>query len=82
MKKIFSVIFLAAFLSTTLINHVFAASASYKITFTLPAIIGLNVPPYEIDTLDAKNSKGLSETITEEIWRENKRIVLKTTVVK
>ena len=82
MKKIFGITLMVLLISTCLICHVYAATASFKISITIPAVVGLNVPPYDTEGINAQMNEGLRETMTEEIWRDNQRVILKTTVTK
>ena len=74
--------------------QVMANSVTYRVSARIPAIIGVNVPPFEdsererlynerhgIVTLSGLDDIGLEMT-TQEIVRDNERIVLKTFVDK
>ena len=61
----------------------FAASksVSYTIKVTLPRMIGVNYFPEEDAKEEFSNGDDIQVT-TEEVWRNNKKIILKTIVPK
>jgi len=60
-----------------------ADTVTYFISVTIPAIPGVNVPPFENESLRAQvafnNDQGL-ELFEEETFRNNRRVILKTLV--
>jgi hypothetical protein len=78
-----SVGFLMMALSVLMIHDAMAAasSKSYKISITIPAIVGINVP-YENEMMSEQGLNPVREIIIEDAWRDDRLVQLKTMVVK
>jgi len=62
---------------------VLANSVTYKISVTIPAIVGVNVPPFEEPYKQLRETQnGQLDTIIEEAVRNNRMVTLKTIVEK
>ncbi len=83
-------IVLVAILTTVFIlvseKHIAQANTvTYHISVTIPAIIGLNTPPYDDDQRLTRMIQGNDKTLElfeEEVFRNDQMVLLKTYVAK
>ncbi|HBR13988.1 MAG TPA: hypothetical protein DD723_00385 [Candidatus Omnitrophica bacterium] len=83
MKKILTIAVVLGLAAGTSHSHAASLSKSYKVSVTIPALIGVNIdaPDLQADeTTLTKNS--VQDTNYEEVIRDNRTMVVKTMVAK
>jgi len=59
-----------------------SATKSFRMTVTIPAVAGLNIADQEPEKLKQAKLENRMETTFEEVFRGNKKVLLKSIVIK